>query len=73
MKHRRIFSLVCAALIVAGMTSGTMCTRVSALSSDEIQSQIDELEEQNQEIQAQLAQLEQQTLDNHSRSPPIRS
>ena len=66
MKHRRIFSLVCAALIVAGMTSGTMCTRVSALSSDEIQSQIDELEEQNQEIQAQLAQLEQQTLDNHS-------
>lgn len=65
MKHRNFLALLCAVVLVLGILSALEPTEVSALSSDEIQSQIDALEEQNQQIRDQLDDLEQQKSDNY--------
>lgn len=66
MKRRRILCLLVAAAVMLGMIPRVIPARVNALSSDEIQGQIDELELHNEQIRAELAELEQQTLDNYS-------
>ena len=49
-----------------GLCGSVLPAKVNALSSDEIQEQIDALEEQNEQIQAQIEELEQQKQDNYS-------
>ena len=49
-----------------GLCGSVLPAKVNALSSDEIQEQIDVLEEQNEQIQAQIEELEQQKQDNYS-------
>lgn len=66
MKYRKILVFLCIAALTISLASGLMPREVSALSSDEIQTQIDELEEQNQQIRDQLANLEQQKSQNNS-------
>ena len=66
MKYSRILCFLVAAAVVFGMFMPTVPANVHALSSDEIQGQIQELEAQNQQIEEELAELEQQTLDNYS-------
>ena len=66
MTYRRLISFVCAASLVIGLCGSVLPAKVKALSSDEIQEQIDELEEQNEQIQAQIEELEQQKQDNFS-------
>ena len=66
MKYHRLISFVCAAALVIGLCGSVLPAKVKALSSDEIQEQIDELEEQNEQIQAQIEELEQQKQDNFS-------
>lgn len=51
---------------MVGLCGSVLPAKVYALSSDEIQKQIDELEEQNEQIQAQIDELEQQKQDNYS-------
>ena len=62
MKYCRLFAL----LLVLSMVLSIAHSGAKALSSDEIQIQIQDLEKQNEEIEAELAELEQQTLDNYS-------
>ena len=62
MKYCRLFAL----LLVLSMVLSIAHPGAKALSSDEIQTQIQDLEKQNEEIEAELAELEQQTLDNYS-------
>lgn len=62
MKRRRVIAAFCVAALVAGLMPG----KADAFSSGEIQSQIEELEEQNQQIQEQISALEQQKLNNDS-------
>ena len=66
MKHPRIPMLLCTAAVAAGLVFGLIPVGASALSSVEIQSQIEELEEQNQQLQEQIDALEQQKQDNDS-------
>ena len=66
MKYSRILCFLVAAAVAFGMFMPTVPANVHALSSDEIQDQIQELEAQNQQIEEELAELEQQTLDNYS-------
>ena len=49
-----------------GLCGSVLPAKINALSSDEIQEQIDALEEQNEQIQAQIEELEQQKQDNYS-------
>ena len=49
-----------------GLCGSVLPAKVNALSSDEIQEQIDALEEQNEQIQAQIEELEQKKQDNYS-------
>lgn len=62
MKHRKLVSILCVGALLAGM----LAMPTGALSSDEILSQIEELEAANEEIRGQLAELEQQTQENYS-------
>ena len=71
MKFRRFVSFVCAATLVICLGQNLLPTKVSALSSDEIQAQIEELETQNEEIQAQIDELEQQKQENYSEMEEI--
>ena len=66
MNYRRIISFICVAALMVGLCGSVLPAKVYALSSDEIQKQIDELEEQNEQIQAQIDELEQQKQDNYS-------
>ena len=66
MKYRRTLAFLTAAAVVLGVVLAGGPTRVAALSSDELQSQIEELERQNEQIEEQIAELEQQSLDNLS-------
>lgn len=65
MIHSRILAFLTAAAVALGATLAAPA-QVNALSSNEIQSQIEELEQQNQQLEAEIAELEQQTLDNLS-------
>ena len=71
MKFHRLIAFVCAAALVAGLCGIALPTKVDALSSDEIQAQIEELEEQNEQIQSQIDDLEQQKQDNYSEMEEI--
>ena len=62
MKHRKLVSFLCVGALLAGM----LVMPAGALSSNEILSQIEELEAANEEIRSQLAELEQQTQENFS-------
>lgn len=62
MKYRKLVSFLCVGALLAGM----LVMPAGALSSDEILSQIEELEAANEEIRSQLAELEQQTQENFS-------
>lgn len=64
MNYRKILALLCAAALVIGITA--MPVKVDALTSDEIQAQIEELEAQNEEIQERIDELEQLKEDNYS-------
>ncbi len=66
MNYRRIISFICVVALMVGLCGSVLPAKVYALSSDEIQKQIDELEEQNEQIQAQIDELEQQKQDNYS-------
>jgi murein DD-endopeptidase MepM/ murein hydrolase activator NlpD len=66
MNYRRLISYVCVAALMIGLCGSVLPAKVNALSSDEIQEQIDALEEQNEQIQAQIEELEQQKQDNYS-------
>ena len=66
MKYRRTLAFLTAAAVALGVVLAGGPTRVAALSSDELQSQIEELERQNEQIEEQIAELEQQSLDNLS-------
>ena len=62
MKYRKLVSFLCVGALLAGM----LVMPAGALSSEEILSQIEELESANEEIRSQLAELEQQTQENFS-------
>ena len=66
MKYRRTLAFLTAVAVALGTFLVGMPAKVNALSSDELQSQIDELERQNEQIEAELAELEEQNLDNLS-------
>ena len=57
--------------VVIGLCSHLMPAKVSALSSDEIQSQIEELEKQNEQLQSEIDELEQQKQENFSEMEEI--
>ena len=65
MKQRRLFAWAAAAAIaVSVLTPGMLREKVSALESDDLQSQIDSLESKNESIQEQLDELQQQHAEN---------
>ena len=55
---RRLISLLCAAALVIGLCGLVLPAKVKALSSDEIQEQIEELEAQNEQLQSQIDELD---------------
>ena len=65
MKYRRSLAFLTAAVVMVTSLFATSA-KVNAVSSDEIQSQIEELEKENEKIEAEIAELEQQTLENYS-------
>ena len=66
MKYRRTLAFLIAAAVALGAVLAGVPAKVNALSSDELQDQIEDLERRNEQIEAQLAELEQQNLDNLS-------
>ena len=66
MKHRRTLAFLTAAAVALGTILAGPPAKVNALSSDELQDQIEDLERRNEQIEAELAELEQQNLDNLS-------
>ena len=66
MKYRRTLAFFIAAAVALGAVLAGAPAKVNALSSDELQDQIEDLERRNEQIEAQLAELEQQNLDNLS-------
>ena len=66
MKYRRTLAFLIAAAVALGAVLAGVPAKVNALSSDELQDQIEDLERRNELIEAQLAELEQQNLDNLS-------
>ena len=66
MKNPRILCFLTAAAVVLSVFLPGMMNRADAYSSDELQSQINALEQQNEQIEAELAELEQQSLENFS-------
>lgn len=70
MKKQKLLLSACAAVLAGTLllsaADGIFPVKVQALSSDEIQSQIDELKGENEKIQNQLAELEQQKSENYS-------
>ena len=66
MKYRRTLAFLIAAAVALGAVLAGAPAKVNALSSDELQDQIEDLERRNEQIEAQLAELEQQNLDNLS-------
>ena len=66
MKHRRTLAFLTAAAVAQGAILAGTPAKVNALSSDELQDQIEDLERRNEQIEAELAELEQQNLDNLS-------
>ena len=58
--NRRLISFACAMALVIGLCGHLIPAKVSALSSDEIQSQIEELEKQHEQLQTEIDELEQQ-------------
>ena len=66
MKYRRTLAFLIAAAVALGAVLAGVPAKVNALSSDELQDQIEDLERRNEQIEAELAELEQQNLDNLS-------
>ena len=70
MKNRKFWIRFCgvamAGAVLLSMASKVIPMEAQALTSDEIQSQIEDLQDRSQAIQDQLAELEQQKTDNYT-------
>ena len=65
MKYRRSLAFLTAAVMFVACLFATTA-EVNAVSSNELQAEIEELEKENEKIEAEIAELEQQTLENFS-------
>lgn len=65
MKYRRSLAFLTAAVMFVACLFATTA-KVNAVSSNELQAEIEELEKENEKIEAEIAELEQQTLENFS-------
>ncbi len=69
MKHSKIWTAGCALVLASALLIGAskwVPMQAQALTSDDLQSQIDTLQDQSQQIQDRLAELEQQKQENTS-------